>query len=259
MLAAASLTALVVLAASAPRPALRGDGVLGLQVPPAVAGVGLVLGAAAFVVVLSQLRRARGSRDPLTARKILRAVVAVALLAWLLPRLLPPPDAGEGGAAATPPVPAATTQDRAPLDTSTTAVVASLIALGIVAAVGLRRGATTRRPGQARPARRPDPPRRSPVDPHTIADPRDAVIAAYAAGRQAVSELVEVRDSDGPETLRRRVDATAAGPAFTELTRLYLPVRFGRSAVGDARRERSLAALDAVTAAVHRSVREPAP
>ncbi len=251
----------VVLATTAPRPPLTGDGVADIGAPPSVTVAVLVLGAASLVFLLTQLRRHRGPREPVTLARVARAVITILAVAWLLGRLVPPADRDDPTVAADLPATVVETSDPASLHTSTTAVIASLVALGLLGATVLGRRAVTRsRSGSPSPEGRTvsDVGGTSP-DPHTIADPRDAVVAAYHAGRNEVARLVRVRDSDGPVTLQRRVAGTPAGPGFAELTTVYLPVRFGRGDREEPDRTRALEALDAVRAAVERALGEVRP
>lgn len=258
VLAAVVLAVLVGLAATSPRPPLRGEGIalttVWLVSLAFVAALGLLI----VVVLLAFRERLPGGAPRPSPSRTIRTVAFLVLAAWAITQvrdIVPPISEPEE----TPTVaPTAVADDTAadadgPLTTSPAAIGASLAAVALLGlALFLRR-------------QRPEPPvvvaaatdttGLQPVvapatDPDTVEDPRQAVLAAYAAARRLVSPLVDDADYAAPLALARRLDPTPVGPAFRDLTARYLPARFSPMSVDESDRHAALDALERIRAEV---------
>lgn len=227
--------AIVVVGAGAERPPLGGGGAwtTPLEVGLALVGLGAL---AALVLVIRHLPGGLPRAEGGASRSrwwLLAGAVAVGALAWLSGVVAREPDGSVGGGELGL-VPGLSGDGGEALPATPTAVVAGLVALGLVAALAilvLRRqlaGPSTR--GRAAEATAP-----TARAAHPLPDgpPREVVLAIYAEARRAVIARLGTGEHDPPRALLRRVGGTAAASPLRALTDLYLPVRYGRSPATD--------------------------
>lgn len=245
--------AAVTVGAGAQRPPAAGDGAwtTPVQVLLGVAGLGLLV---VLVVVVRNLAGGLPRPEQQTRRSGTWLLVAgvILVLVWL-PRLAPdgqPPPALDAGGL---PTTGGAGSGPGGVPTTTTAVLAGLAAMGLLAAtasVALRgRGSA----GGASPTPSSAPPVASPNRHTHLPDgPPDAVVlAAWAAARTEVVTWLGAGEHDPPGRLLRRAAGSAVGDALESLTALYLPVRYGRAPATRRDADRARAALVALRGHLH--------
>lgn len=230
--------AVVVVGADAARPAWSSGGAwtTPLQVVLGVVGLALV---AALLVVLRNLPGGMPRADRGATRRrwwVLAAALAVGVLAWLSGVAARDPQSADADGADFGLLDGLGGQAVEPLPTTTTAVVAGLVALGLGVALAtlLVRRQLSGHPGQhdtdvAATTRQPT------GDARTVPDgpPQEVVLATWAIARHELAEQLGAGEHDPPGRLARRVAGTRAAAPLRVLTDIYLPVRYGRSTATD--------------------------
>jgi hypothetical protein len=222
--------------------------------------VAIVLGVAAAVtlVVALAVALAMRRRDRPWSRQILAAVAILGVLAlfawWFSPQLANAPRRGQSGAAGTPPTPSPDSSPPMHINVSSLPIVP--IAIGCLAAamvvaaivVGVRQ----------RLFRAMSPDDESAADAavfavidagddamRDIADPRQAIIACYAAMERALADVgVRRLAAETPtDLLARAAQFHDAHPAARRLTQLFLEARFSTHPMSTVDRDAARAAL----------------
>lgn len=249
MLVLVAVLLAAVLGGASERPPLGGDGI-SLTPVRVVAGLLSLVFLALLVVLVGSLRRqVLGPGDEDRSRRGAGIVLVLFLLLLLGPQLADPSRIGLG----TDGVPAPLTDAEGTIEDgrvtpSTTAAWAGALALVLAATGLLLRLRSSAGPPASTPeetsaigasARRVRP--AATVDPE--GDPRAVVLAAYDVARRLVEPVVGAASTDGPLAVLRRTRGTRLDGPFGELTRAYLPLRFGTAAADDAIRDAAVAAF----------------
>lgn len=237
-----------VLGGASERPPLGGDGI-SLTPVRVVAGLLALVFLALLVVLVGSLRRqVLGPGDEDRSRRGAGIVLVLFLLLLLGPQLSEPSRIGLGADGVPAPLTDDGTIEGGRVTPSTTAAWAGALAL-VLAATGLllrlrssaqppastseETSATGAGARRARPAATVDP----------AGDPRAVVLVAYDVARRLVEPVVGAASTDGPLAVLRRTRGTRLDGPFGELTRAYLPLRFGTAAADDAIRDAAVTAL----------------
>lgn len=233
----------VVLAAAAAgtsrRPPVTGDGV---SLSPFFAGsVVLAVLLIGLLVVASTAFRRRVDlpEDDRRPRRGTTVVLVLFVVLLLAPQVFGGSEVdGVAGGDAAPLTGAGEAPEAGRVTSSPTATLAGVLAMVLALATLAARmrpspGRADGTPDGAAGARGDDPAdRRSPPALELDDDPRLAVLAAYDAARRLVEPAVGASPNDGPLALLARTRGTPVAGAFEDLTRAYLPLRFG-TARGD--------------------------
>lgn len=227
--------AVVVVGAGAARPPLSGDGAwtTPVQVLMGVAALGLLLALVLVVRNMPGVVPATRGDSKRSRWWLLAGAAAVGVLAWLSGVAAREPGDAELGSADFGLPAGLSGEGVAPLPATTTAVVAGLVALGLLAALAVvllgRHVGTRPAPDDATAVDRPmsgaatDGLGEVPDGP-----PDEVVLAAWAAARLEVVGWLGAGEHDPPGGLLQRAAQTPAAGPLRRLTELYLPVRYGR-------------------------------